>query len=317
MAQTTNMPNRQNAELQLQPTSVEHLLKFAAGGYLYALLDAYDAPTVPAKVQELGTESAVCLFVGNAEKKYWELAPYLIQIDASTLEWMRQSVWGSACGVFLLSKSGLETLRTHLRRFLMVQLPDGERWFFRYYDPRILKVYLQNCRTDELEIFFGPVRSFGIVDAEADQILLLHTSIEGRPITQSSSSSDSLWRIRPEQYQALDAAVHQDLEERMMQHVRKLFPQRCSSLGEDQVRQLVRHGSAKAAGYQLSREADLCRFVELAFAFGRDFDRDPRYPWASEVLRDASIAEPAARLAKVYENARRIVLEATAAGRGA
>jgi len=307
------MPTRQNTELQLQSTSVGHLAKFAAGGYLYALLDAYDAPQVPGKVQELGKESAVCLFFGSAEKKYWELAPYLIQIDPPTLEWMRQTVWKSPCGVFLLSKSGLETLRTHLRRFLMVQLPDGERWFFRFYDPRILKVYLENCRPDELEIFFGPVRSFGIVDAESDQILLLHTSIEGRPITQSSSGDQSVWQIRPEQYQALDAATHKDLEDRMMRHVKRLFPQRCSSLGEDEVRRMVRHGSAKAADYRLSREADLCRFVELSFAFGRDFDRDPRYPWASEALQDSSITEPGARLAKAYENARRIILEATAA----
>ena len=148
--------------LQIQSSSAPGLRKFAAGGYLYALLDDYDNPTVPQKVQDLGQESAVSLFVGEAEKKYWDLAPYLIAVQEETLEWMVRTIWNAPCGVFILSKSGLESLRTHFRRFLIVQLPDGERWYFRYYDPRILKIYLSNCRADELEVFVGPVRACGI-----------------------------------------------------------------------------------------------------------------------------------------------------------
>src|SRR6266852_5956180 len=234
--------------LQIQMNSAAGLRKFAAGGYLYALLDAYDNPTVPQKVQELGQESVVSLFVGEAEKKYWDLAPYLTVVQEETLDWMVRAIWNAPCGVFILSRTGLETLRTHFRRFLIVQLPDGERWYFRYYDPRILKTYLLNCRADELEVFFGPVRAFGVPEAESDQISLLHTGHEVRAVSESPNAATSL-RIRREQYQALDKATSEDFEGRVIKFLKNAFPGRCRSLGDQGLREVVRYGTKAAARY--------------------------------------------------------------------
>jgi hypothetical protein len=296
----------ESGSLQHQPTSIDRLRKFASGGYLYALLDAYDAPAVPARVQELGKEKAVSLFMGDAEKKYWDLAPYLIQVDEPTLEWMLKTVWSAPCGVFVISKSGLETLRTHFRRFLMVQLPDGERWYFRYYDPRILKVYLENCRADELDIFYGPVRGFGIMDPESSNVLLLHIMGVERSNSPSELVNSPIWQVRQEQFQALGEASRRELEDRMVRHMSKLFPDQCRILSDDGVRGLIRHGLARAAVYRLARESDLCRFIELMFGLGRDFDQSPKLPWVSATLLDESIADPGLRLARVVELANRL-----------
>jgi hypothetical protein len=303
-----------SSSLQLQPSSLDRLRKFASGGYLYALLDAYEAPAVPAKVQELGKEKAVSLFIGNAERKYWDLAPYLIVVEEGTLDWMARTVWKAPCGVLVLSKSGLETLRTHFRRFLTVQLPDGERWYFRYYDPRILHTYLENCRPDELEIFFGPVRGFGIMDPESDRVALLHSSGEGRPAMESQAGLTSLWKVRPEQYQALGEASWKDLEDRMVLHMIRRFPQYCQQIGEDSLRKLIRYGTAKAATYQLAREADLCQFVELVIGMGRDFDQNPEIGAA---LTDPSVADPGLRLARVWELAKQMAGPAQAGRKSA
>lgn len=297
--------------LRIQPSSIEHMRKLAAGGYLYALLDAYGAPAVPAKVQELGAEKALSLFVGEAEKKYWALAPYVICADEATLEWMKHTLWNGVSGVFIMSKSGLETLRTHLRRFLIVQLPDGERWFFRYYDPRILKFYLENCRADELEIFFGPVRGFGVPDQHGDQIIILHMPGDSSS-TWSASATAPPWHMSREQYDALTGASREELGDRIAHHLEKLSPQRYAGLGEAEVRQLVRYGLNKAASYGLSRETDLRSFVELIFAFGPDFDENPTFPWARAILQDVSLADPGARLARLLERARHAA--ATASG---
>src|SRR5262249_31341801 len=152
-----------------------------------------------------------------------------------------------------------ETLRTHLRRFLMVQLPDGERWYFRYYDPRILKIYLSNCRADELEIFFGPVRAFGIAESESSQVLLLHSRNEGRPIAELASSRSL--RIRREQYEALEKATTEDFEQRVVRFVKNTFPARCQELGDQAVRELVAYGRKRAEIYVLTREIDQFQFI--------------------------------------------------------
>jgi len=62
--------------------------------------------------------------------------------------------------VFLKSGSSLPRLRKHLREFLVVRDAAGRRLVFRYYDPRVLRVYLPTCTTDELRTVFGPIDTF-------------------------------------------------------------------------------------------------------------------------------------------------------------
>ena len=296
--------------LQIQMNSAAGLRKFAAGGYLYALLDAYDNPTVPQKVQELGQESAVSLFVGEAEKKYWDLAPYLIMVQEETLDWMVRAIWNAPCGVFILSKSGLESLRTHFRRFLIVQLPDGERWYFRYYDHRILKIYLSNCRADELEVFFGPVRAFGIPEPESDQVSLLHTGQEVRAVGESSASSPFL-RIRREQFQALDQASSEEFEARVIKFMKNAFPAPCKALGDQGIRELIRYGTRTAASYGFTRENDQYQFIELIFLLGRKFDQNPNLPWVQNILNDSREKDSSIKMTRLRQAAAGYLSETT------
>jgi hypothetical protein len=60
-------------------------------------------------------------------------------------------------GIFLTSRADLRSLRNHFRRFLMVLDPDGRKLYFRYYDPRVLRVYLPTCNAEEREIVYGDV----------------------------------------------------------------------------------------------------------------------------------------------------------------
>jgi hypothetical protein len=288
--------------LQIQPSTAAGLRKFASGGYLYGLLDAYENPAVPQKVQELGPEFAVSLFVGEAEKKYWALAPYLIVVQEATLDWMVQTIWNAPCGVFVLSRSGLESLRTHFRRFLIVQLPDGERWYFRYYDPRILKIYLSNCRTDELEVFFGPVRAFGVPEPESRQLSLLHTGQEVRAAGESSGSTPFL-RIRHEQYQALNGAAITESEGRIIKFVKNAFPGPCQELGEQGIRELVRQSTKSAASYGFTRENEQCQFVELTFLLGRKFDQNPKFPAVHAILSDSREKDSSIKMTRLRQAA--------------
>ena len=55
---------------------------------------------------------------------------------------------------------------TNFRKFLSVEGPEGEEWYFRYYDPRVLGTYLETCTAGELQNFFGPVEGFEVVEGE-------------------------------------------------------------------------------------------------------------------------------------------------------
>ena len=206
--------------LRVQQGTPEQLSQFAAAGYLFAVLDATGHPGVPEKAGQLG-ELAVSLFQGVEEEKHWDVAPYLFHVNQETLRWIQETLWNEPWGVFVMSRSNLEDLRQHFRRFLLVELPDGERWYFRYYDPRILKVYLPACDEKELRQVFGigetGVRAFGIADPDTKQLLFIHRPDAGLSVADEQpinpeAVQELLWKIRPEQIVALQAAYSQDRE---------------------------------------------------------------------------------------------------------
>jgi hypothetical protein len=276
--------------------SLEQLRAFAAAGYLYAILDPCDAPGVPPKMEELG-ERAVSLFRGYAEEQYTAVAPYLVAVDPPTLEWIVETLWKEPWGIFVMAKADLDTLRQHFRRFLIVQLPDGEKWFFRYYDPRILRVYLPNCNDKELRKFYGPLRAFAIADAEQDTICSMQLRPGSNPDAPSTEPAATLlWLITPAQYAALSQDARRRFEDLVIAHLKEFFPERCRPLKEPDLRAVIDYGVKHAAVYNIVSEQGVCTYIDLMFLFGKDFDKHPQLPWACQVLTDPSIDTPETRV---------------------
>jgi hypothetical protein len=57
--------------------------------------------------------------------------------------WILEHGWGKNCGIFATSAADLRQMRRHLRTFLVVHDEEGKPLYFRYYDPRVLRVF---CR---------------------------------------------------------------------------------------------------------------------------------------------------------------------------
>ncbi len=103
-----------------------------------------------------------CLYSGDLAYEIEVAAPHLVQLeyeDKSTRS-LIQRAWGNSWGIYLKSDARMERLRRHLRTFLTVKSWRGEKLLFRYYDPRIWRVYLPTCTTSELQTVFGPVKHY-------------------------------------------------------------------------------------------------------------------------------------------------------------
>jgi len=109
-----------------------------------------------------------CLYRGELEPDMAEVAPYLVRLDKTSgfTDWVIEQGWGHHWGIFALSQKELVTLRRHFRRLLVVHDSDAKPLYFRYYDPRVLRVYLPTCNSSELAAIFGPVDRYLL---EADQ----------------------------------------------------------------------------------------------------------------------------------------------------
>jgi hypothetical protein len=103
-----------------------------------------------------------CLYSGELPYDIEVAAPFLVQLeyeDKSTRNLIQRS-WGQSWGIFLSCDARMQRLRKHLRTMLMVKTWRGEQLLFRYYDPRVLRVYLPTCTQEEWKTVFGPIQRF-------------------------------------------------------------------------------------------------------------------------------------------------------------
>lgn len=131
--------------------------------HLYALLDAARENRVPTMLRNI-PEHSDCLYEGQKARDLAPFAPYLVEMEGDSpflKELAMQAVGGAYC-VFLSSKLPYDEMRRHFRHFLMVQTEDGKEVYFRFYDPRVLRVFLPNCTPEELKTFMGPIQSFWV-----------------------------------------------------------------------------------------------------------------------------------------------------------
>lgn len=125
------------------------------------LLDGARVAGLPGILADLGVE-ARCLYNGPSADELADVAPYLASTapGAEFNRWFFQTGWGQSAGVMVVSEADLETLRNHFRHFLMVLDEAGKAMYFRFYDPRVLRIFLPTCDAEQLRTFFGPVTGF-------------------------------------------------------------------------------------------------------------------------------------------------------------
>src|SRR5262245_7938481 len=152
---------------------------------LYAILDAAREASIPRKLYQHGAEF-VSLYRGEPEEKLASVSPYLAKIDTKpkTTEWILAEGWGNSWGILFLSSAGLDDLRQHFRRFLLVTSPEGKELYFRFYDPRVLRVYLPTCTPFEAKRFFGPVSVY-LMESEDGQAFQEYSRGGNRTIRHS------------------------------------------------------------------------------------------------------------------------------------
>lgn len=163
------------AEIPALPaTPADHLLRFLRGQDrpLFALLDAARDPQVLALMRGSGEEHQ-SLYEGEKGELLAEFAPYLVALPARSplLETLVREGWGRSWGVYLVGDAPLIEIRRHLRHFLMVKLADGRDVYFRFYDPRVLRVFLPGTTPQEAEEFFGPIESYFMEAEDAGTLL--------------------------------------------------------------------------------------------------------------------------------------------------
>jgi hypothetical protein len=99
---------------------------------------------------------------------------------------------------------------------------------------------------------------------------------------------NSLLTISSSQIAQLEEIALVQFQADMVRHLVEFSPQLCATLDVRQLRIAVNRGINKAHGYGFTHRGPVRLYLELVSIFGSQFDTDPQYPWAAQILRDES-----------------------------
>jgi pSer/pThr/pTyr-binding forkhead associated (FHA) protein len=280
---------------------------------LFAVLDAAANPDILQMIGECGEESR-SLLVGENAKSLIQFAPYLVAFpkDSKLLPKVVKSGWGNSWGVFLTSGHAFMDIFYHIRHFLTANLPTGKQLYFRFYDPRVLRLYLPSCTPQEGEEFFGPISTVLMEaedPAEALEFAILPQGLHATPhplvkdpekgyeplraayAAQSRPLGDRedqpKFILRDEQLAVLERAAIKDFILRMESFIRDNHPEAVEGMKEETVRRRLVFGMRRAKTYGLTQENAVTAFVTLMFVIAPNFDEQPNI---NKVLRDDKLS---------------------------
>jgi hypothetical protein len=131
-----------------------------------------------------------CLFTDKDERYLKTVAPYLFTYMPNTdfAHWLLKQGWGNSWGVFINSGADTERLDKHCQKFKTIRTEEGTEPYFRFYDPRVLRIFLPTCDVAQLGVFFGPVSNF-ICEDEDSAFALLFSFVGNRLITEKLAAN--------------------------------------------------------------------------------------------------------------------------------
>jgi len=132
---------------------------------LWAVFDGASVPDLRQQISDHEPEHA-CLFTGELKPDMQEVAPYMVKLDpkGALTDWVIEKGWGQHWCIFAEATDDFVSMRNHFRSFVTVHDPAGKPMYFRFYDPRVMRVFLPTCNSDELRQIFGPVQSYMMED---------------------------------------------------------------------------------------------------------------------------------------------------------
>lgn len=121
----------------------------------FALLDGAVDPAVLELLKQSGAFFQ-SLYEGEPAIPIAPYGPFLVDLSTAPefLSHLIAASWGKSWGMYLKASLSFQELRRHLRTLLLVNL-DGEQTLFRFYDPRVLPLFLAVATPDQRTELFG------------------------------------------------------------------------------------------------------------------------------------------------------------------
>ncbi|AON53071.1 DUF4123 domain-containing protein [Herbaspirillum seropedicae] len=261
----------------------------------YLLLDSAQAEGSHLKLQAMRLPYA-SLFDGKREEALPEIAPLLIGLsglDAPRRErlasWISQLAFSAPCLSWYESPLPLQAFAAHLRNFHQVGLSDGQAMMMRWYDTRILPIWLQALTPEQRSLFTGGMFSIAYVD-RFGEAKTIHQASEAGPPSAPPPLDQPLVTLDDQQFGLLVDAGDLDT---LVNHLKFVIPDETRKLAPRTLLDFVAKYQQEAVAAGLDDIDRQAQYVLLALYTSGRGTAHPRM--------QALMADPPASLDAYYE----------------
>lgn len=159
------------------------------------------------------------LYKGRSEENLASVAPYIVETNEIFEKWIIENGWGESWGYFIECDLPFEALYGHLRKFLIVETEAFKPLYFRFYDPRVIRLFLPTCTTVQLQTFLGPLELI-ICEVITDKSKLEGFSFNGGKLISSYYNLNEYFTINtnnPVQNKAPFDSIKEERKDNILQ----------------------------------------------------------------------------------------------------
>jgi len=260
----------------------------------YLLLDGAQIDGLAAKIYVLEESPSLhLLYQQSVYEALAEVGPLLVAVRPhSELAQVFQQEWQATAGIWLESDASEDDLVEHLRSLIHVQLEGDQTTLFRYYDPRIMALWLGPLKADERDPLMGPVQRIRLPADSGAELALLR---ENKPQTFARYNDTPWLRLSQEQLEQLNQAKHACFDQRLLAHLQRFFPESLQSMDAAARQQFATLCRQSAARYGYSAADEVARWAGLLVELGSDFPQAPEHDTYRQLLEQRD-SLPAQRL---------------------
>jgi len=278
---------------------------------VYAILDGARNNKIQPMLGKSGQRYS-CLYEGSLNYELTLAAPYIIRLEKESdfTHELIQQCWGNSWGIFAIAyaPATLISVRRNCRKIAYVLNQNNKKYVFRYYDPRVFRIYLPTCDALEAAKVFGPVTEF-VIEGDAPNKLhrFIRTAQGTIDINQDDFNMESIENIKVRhkisnkipQFNILKirdlqiAALTNNSLEKDYQEIKNQF---ISDFVEDQTEPMVvneknitldlflRACFREALNYKIEDHYSIYSFFQMNYQFGWEFWSQENMGWAKKLL---------------------------------
>ncbi|WP_051275407.1 DUF4123 domain-containing protein [Aestuariibacter salexigens] len=140
---------------------------------IYAVIDGAACTELRFKIYDWEPQSS-CLWSGELEPDVEEVAPYMARLDRDSefTNWLLREGWGNHWNIFIESALEPEAFRRQVRKLQLVRSPEGITLLFRFYDPRVMEMFLPTCNQEQLQEVFANLGVIAFPNLGRDELSL-------------------------------------------------------------------------------------------------------------------------------------------------